>query len=273
MDLKYLETIRLAELERVLAELKNERPESKGVLLEIGAGSGWQAKKMAESGYSVKAIDLKDSNYLINCVWPISDYDGKHIPFPDNYFDLVFSSNVLEHIPHLKTFQFEIRRVLKSDGIVIHVVPSGSWSFWSNIMYYPSLFKTAAKIIYAKMMPATSSGHYNKADDNRVTINKLSEIEIIKQALFPPRHGTEGNVFNEIYYFSKRRWYLLFESTEWKIKRYSTNNLFYTGYMIFGSRISIRMRTFLSRLLGSSCHIFVLTRADAGMHLPVSKLK
>lgn len=62
-------------------------------------------------------------------------YDGKRIPFRDNAFDLVFSSNVLEHIPHIVAFQAEIRRVLKKEGCVIHILPSGSWRAWTNVSH------------------------------------------------------------------------------------------------------------------------------------------
>ena len=105
----------------------------KGRLLEIGAGTGWQAKALQELGYDVSAIDLSTSNLKNDRIWPITDYDGKTIPFENNSFDIVYSSNVLEHIEHYSEFQKEIHRVLKKNGVVIHVLPSSSWRWWSNI--------------------------------------------------------------------------------------------------------------------------------------------
>ena len=126
--LKHLEDIRKYELGVVFKLLPPI-----GKILEIGAGTGWQAQALTKRGYEVSAIDLLSSNYKENRIWPVTEYDGVHIPFPDKTFDIVFSSNTLEHIPHVHNFQKEIHRVLKDDGVAIHILPSGSWRFWSNI--------------------------------------------------------------------------------------------------------------------------------------------
>lgn len=125
---KHLELIRLYELDVVLKMLPSE-----GRLLEIGSGTGWQARALQDLGYDVSGIDIPLSNLKDTRIWPVTDYDGRSIPFSDNTFDIVFSSNVLEHIPHIYEFQKEIQRVAKPRGIVIHVLPSSSWRFWSNI--------------------------------------------------------------------------------------------------------------------------------------------
>lgn len=124
----HLEAIRMYELDVVLSLL----PDS-GRLLEIGAGAGWQAKGFADRNYVVSAIDIPSSIYVANRMWPVIDYDGRHIPFEDDTFNIIFSSNVLEYIPDVYGFQKEIHRVLKGDGRVIHVLPSTSWCFWTNL--------------------------------------------------------------------------------------------------------------------------------------------
>jgi SAM-dependent methyltransferase len=129
-SLHQLEATRRHELDIVL----NLLPDS-GRVLEIGAGAGWQAKYLANRGYIVSAIDLPSSNYLENRIWPVIDYDGSKIPFDGNTFDVIFSSNVLEHIPNVYAFQEEIHRVLKQDGRVVHVLPSSGWRFWTNIVH------------------------------------------------------------------------------------------------------------------------------------------
>jgi 2-polyprenyl-3-methyl-5-hydroxy-6-metoxy-1,4-benzoquinol methylase len=262
MDLGHLETLRLSELERVLTEIKSEKPNG-GVILEIGAGTGWQAKKMAENGYHVEAIDIEDSGYSTHRIWPITNYDGKCIPFPCNYFDIVFSSNVLEHIPHVVDLQIEIKRVLKPDGIAVHVLPSVSWRFWTNVAHYPFVFKTIIKIVYPKIMSLKCSIKYNRDKIYRSTQTKcVSKKKFTKNVLYPHRHGEIGTAVSELYYFSRYRWNRLFRKTGWKIKNYYSTKLFYTAYMIFGPSISIRLRTFLSYILGSSCHIFVLIKRE-----------
>jgi 2-polyprenyl-3-methyl-5-hydroxy-6-metoxy-1,4-benzoquinol methylase len=107
----------------------------RGRLLEIGAGTGWQSHALADRGFDVDAIDVRTSTYVEDRVWPVQEYDGHTLPFPRGSFDFVFSSNTLEHIPHLHEFQREILRVLKPDGLAVHVVPSAVWRFWTNLTY------------------------------------------------------------------------------------------------------------------------------------------
>ena len=68
--------------------------------------------------------------------FPIKDYDGRTIPLPDASVDVVFSSNVLEHVPDLSRMHAEIRRVLAPGGICIHVVPTHTWRLWTTLTSY-----------------------------------------------------------------------------------------------------------------------------------------
>jgi SAM-dependent methyltransferase len=50
-------------------------------------------------------------------------YDGKTIPFAENTFDIVFCTEVMEHVPEPLAFLEEIYRVLKPGGKVIMTTP------------------------------------------------------------------------------------------------------------------------------------------------------
>ena len=50
-------------------------------------------------------------------------YDGEIVPFEDQYFDIIFSSSVLEHVEDLDYSLEELHRVLKIGGYSIHSVP------------------------------------------------------------------------------------------------------------------------------------------------------
>ena len=128
--LGHLEAIRLHEIGSVIPLMP-----SHGRILEIGAGTGWQARALAQHGFEVEAIDLPTSQYAGSRVWPVRDYDGGSIPFPSSTFDVVFSSSTLEHIPHLRAFQSEMRRVLRPGGVAIHIVPSAAWRFWTSLTH------------------------------------------------------------------------------------------------------------------------------------------
>lgn len=214
--LNHLQSIRIYELDIVLALLP-----SRGDILEIGAGTGWQANILEGRGYRVYAIDLPSSKYRDNRVRPITEYDGRDIPYRDDCFDVVFSSNVLEHIPHIHEFQREILRVLKPGGLAVHVVPSSSWRLWTNMTH------------------------------------------LLKYWTRPNIHGTHaGNSLTEVYYFSRRWWARLFRETGWIVVTQTSNGLFYTGCSIMDVRLPIKIRKQMHYLLGSSCNIFLLRKAN-----------
>lgn len=252
--------IRAAELDLVLAILSGFRTDAGRDdidILEIGSGTGWQARQLSEKEYTIEAIDLETSVYREDELWPITRYDGNTIPFPDEHFDVLLSSNVLEHIPHLEEFHSEMKRVLKPAGIAIHIVPSASWRIWSNLTHYPYMLKAAVQRIFSRAAdkPASSAEH---GAGTATSASPLSLGQRIRGALFPARHGETGNVITETWHFSRRAWAGLFESNGWNIRQVSSNRLFYTAYMLFGTTISRATRENLSRLLGGSCHIFVI---------------
>ena len=221
-------------------------------VLEIGSGTGAQAKLLKDLGFKITAIDISDSNYSNNRVFDIVNYNGKDIPFPDECFDVVFSSNALEHIVDIEKFQFEMQRVLNKNGYAIHVLPSGSWRFWTNLSYYLAIVKRAAISIFSKKKQSpglSSSSDYKKRSKRRIF-----------QRLLPARHGEKGNVFSEIYHFSKWSWIREFSNCNWKIVKISKNHLFYTGHALLGGMVTIKTREVLSKFFGSSCNIFILKK-------------
>jgi SAM-dependent methyltransferase len=201
-------------------------------LLEIGAGAGCQAAKFAEAGYDVSAVEVSGSQYLGRGKFPIIEYDGHRLPFADKTFDIIFSSGVLEHVPHLEEFQEETRRVLKKGGIALHMMPSGYWSFWTILTHYPVTFQNARK---AKRWPSWSE-------------------------LRQHRHGARGSLLSEMRYFSRAWWKRFFVTHGWSIIRTRSNRVFYSGNHWFAAKISWEMRTKLRYLLGSSYNMFLLAR-------------
>lgn len=66
-------------------------------------------------------------------------YDGVHVPFEDAHFDLVYSSQVFEHVRYPQELLREVRRVLRPGGYFVgstsHLEPYHSRSFWNFTPY------------------------------------------------------------------------------------------------------------------------------------------
>src|SRR6266705_5263974 len=117
LSLDHLDAIRGAELEKIATLFP-----AGARVLEIGAGTGKQALELQRRGFAVTAIEIPNSHYAAHRVFPIKDYDGRTIPLPDGSIDVVFSSNLLEHVAELSRIHAEIRRVLAPGGCCIHVL-------------------------------------------------------------------------------------------------------------------------------------------------------
>ena len=222
-------------------------------VLEIGAGAGWQAGMLARKGYQVTAIDVPESNYTAIREWNVIRYDGVHIPAPDRYFDVIFSSNVLEHVSDLPGLQQEMFRVLRPGGTAVHIMPTPTWRFW-----------TACNFYVRRMMQAYSMLRRTKiapVEEEHESWSQLAPSSRFRRALFPPKHGVRGSWLSELYLFSEFRWKKLLVNDQWHLLSITPNGLLYSGYRIFGEKLSIESRRRLSTLLGSSCNLYVLKRS------------
>ena len=253
MDLEHLQAIRVEELHSVILAIKAEKG-SHGNLLEIGAGSGWQARELAACGYAVFAVDIPGSRYDAHRIWPVILYDGCRLPFKDASFDIVFSSNVLEHIADISSFEKEIHRVLKDDGIAAHVLPTSIWRVWTSLTHHIHLFTWLIRIFRSRIRASENHDEIDRA------MQKYSKRQLLFLALWPHRHGEYGNSLSEIFRFRSNTWIRHFSDTGWKVVQRIPTRIFYTGNSILGKNLTIKDRKHIARLLGSSSSIFLLKK-------------
>lgn len=137
--------------------------------LPIDLGQGWYrhttkakitAFQIAGSGKGRKALDLGCgdgywSRRLQKANWVVTSADGydmrlpkaqqlnfeEKLPFPDNEFDLIWCSEVIEHIHNVEQLITEMRRITKSGGRIITTTPNSS--FWLYRVLLPFGIKPA----------------------------------------------------------------------------------------------------------------------------------
>ena len=99
------------------------------LVLDVGCGMGSFSKLVrAKCGIPVpfdisRRLIMKISGDLINCV----NGDAMDLPFKDNSFELVVSSECIEHTCNPTKAIKEMERVLAPDGIIILTTPNKIW--------------------------------------------------------------------------------------------------------------------------------------------------
>jgi len=90
-------------------------------VLEVGAGDGSILKQLADQDFAGEyhAVEISASGveYIksrnIKGLKSVQVFDGYHLPFEDNTFNLVILSHVLEHVEHERLLLRELKRVAK----------------------------------------------------------------------------------------------------------------------------------------------------------------
>jgi SAM-dependent methyltransferase len=224
-------------------------------ILELGGGSGYQARTLATWGFEVQSLDLGSSLYKAFRVFPIVEYDGEHLPFPDQSFDLVYSSNLLEYIRHPEVLHGECRRVLREGGICIHVLPSASWRFWTWVTFFLSRVPRLWRALTRRQAPAPTGETQEMAAE---PTPRQGLARRLFERFTPSRNGVMGNAFTEVFHFRRAGWAGYMGRYGFQILAQAPAGIFYTGHSFLGRRLSIPARKRLAKLLGSSCHLFLV---------------
>jgi len=219
-----------------------------GRILELGAGDGWQASLLSRHGFVVTAVDVAKVATGAEEYAPIIIYDGQTLPFPDGSFDAIYSSNVLEHVKDFGRIQTELARVLTTNGVAVHCVPSATWRFWTTLghpLYAMRWF------LNSRRRAATG------AQSQTPHVENTNLLGLLRLGLIAPRHGEHGNLVSEHYLFSRAGWRRRFEQSGWQISALRPTGLFYSGNELVAMHMAGGFRRSLARVLGSSTLMLV----------------
>ena len=123
--------------------LKSENKQTVRVL-DLGCGEGNSEDKFKSYDKQVEwfGLDIDESpevNARKKTEGNFYTFDGVNIPFENNYFEIIYSNQVFEHVRHPETLLKEINRVLKPEGYFIgsvsYLEPYHSFSFWNYTPY------------------------------------------------------------------------------------------------------------------------------------------
>jgi len=118
-------------------------------VLEVGCGCGTDLLQFARAGAEVYGIDLSQHSVeltrkhleLYGLQAEINQGDGEDLPFPSDYFDLVYSWGVVHHLPNPAKAIDEIYRVLKPGGYIKAMVYNRNSPVWLKMWLQYALLK------------------------------------------------------------------------------------------------------------------------------------
>ena len=238
-----LEAARAMELEAVRRWFA---PRSR--VLEIGAGSGFQARMISSWGCAVVALDVAFPR-IGTCSGGVL-YDGVKLPVRAHSVDLVFTSNALGHVEvsRLRPLFDEIRRALKPGGRVVCIVPTAIWRLWATLSHYP--FALQYLLGRRTVLGGTSP-------ELRSVLRRRGLMATVMRTVVPGPHGAYPNALSELFAFRRARWHRMFVALGFRIVAERYSGLFYTGSSLM-PWLGLSARRKLARVLGSACSVFVL---------------
>jgi len=96
--------------------------------LDIGCRDGYWSERLKEKGFTVSSLDI-EPHYESALTHDVEN----GLPFDDASFDLVWCTEVIEHLHAPKYLLDEIDRVLKPGGRAILTTPNSGWWFYAIV--------------------------------------------------------------------------------------------------------------------------------------------
>ena len=198
-------TLRRREIEAVFRDVPDDAFED---ALELGAGDGAQSKLIARCAGEVLCTDLNRER-LVQEPHPRIAYDicnAENLPYETGRFDLIYSSNLLEHLRDPARALSEMRRVLRDDGVMVHVVPNRFWKLLHMALFYPNLALSAVEA-------ALSGGRvrYQNGKPSRGNNLRRERSSFLRRNIWPPVHGEYAGHLAEFTRMGSSSWRQMFK--------------------------------------------------------------
>jgi SAM-dependent methyltransferase len=228
-------------------------------VLELGGRSGFHAAILEAWGCRVTSVDVAAPPAA--AYHEVQLYDGRHLPFPDGSFDVVFSSHMLYHVLDDPELFAEMRRVLAPGGTVVHLLPSVAWRAVAALGHYPYVARKLVQRVARRGggEPGGSAGERQPSrGGGEARGGRLRWlVDRARMALVPPPLGPSRSFAAELWRWRPASIVRLLRSRGFETTAVVPSRLFYTPYEFLGPRLTLRGRHALSRAAGSSSVAFV----------------
>jgi len=248
----YLHKIRAREFHAVFAHCPKK---AFGKALELGAGDGFVSTLLAEYVGSLISTDLNRERLqrqdYANVIYRTCDAELVGETFGEKEFDLVFSSNLLEHLQDCQRALRGVHKVLKDDGITIHYMPNRYWKLATVLLHIPNkMAKFIDRILSGRLFKRKKGRKSQRRLYSRNSPKVRRRRQFFLAKIFLPRiHGVSSNTISEFIAFGKNRWIKQFEEAGFEVL--SVKNVGFSSGYGFGCD---RVRRILEKMgIHTSC--------------------
>jgi len=215
----YIHNLREKEFRLISNKFPNKRLFNEG--LEIGAGDGFLSLLLSQYVQHLICTDYNPDRLKIRSKKSIEvkicDAEIIEKYFKRGQFDLILSSNLLEHLPCIQSALNGIHEILKDDGITIHVMPNSLWKIIQIFLFYPDRIITLVEKITEKSLKKNLNSICATFHNNRIGKQefqllgnnpkvKRKTYSYPRNLLWPIPHGAYKSNIEEFFKYTKRRW-------------------------------------------------------------------
>lgn len=184
--------------------------------LELGAGDGFLGTLLARHCERLRSTDLNSDRLQArdtgNVTYGICDAEAVGELFPQRHFDLVFSSNLLEHLSDCPRALAGMARVLKDDGLAIHYLPNRLWKITTLLLHWPNKIVKAIDKVLGGVRTPRSAGPRPAREGSHNNLKTPRRKRNVLAKLFLPRiHGVSTTTLGELAAFGRTPWTKRFE--------------------------------------------------------------
>jgi SAM-dependent methyltransferase len=247
--------------------------------LELGAGDGFQSNLLIHYVKSLISTDYNRSRLALagseKVRYLVCDAEKVDRIFRPSSFDLVFSSNLMEHLPEPNLAFKGIHRVLKDDGVCISVMPNPFMKLMWMLFFYPYKFMRVIEVLGDRSAPSNKASREGLGDRTRrgerssdnlagVVLDnnpKRTPYSFLRRQLWPVPHGAYSSNLEEFVKYRLARWVHLIEDNDFDVIQIFKMPVT-TGYG-FGFE---RLRGWIERLGFASGYAYVAIKKDSHSH-------
>jgi SAM-dependent methyltransferase len=243
--------------------------------LELGAGDGFQSRLLTR--YISNLVSTDSNPRILECPgnrsvqYLLCDAEQVDEMFRDQRFDIVFSSNMLEHVPNPQRVLQGIRARLTEDGLTIHVMPNALWKLFHIVLFMPATVLVRLEQIRTRRQRGRDvdrSGRHEPRDSPAIVTTPGAQDDTLKgtrrreplvlRLFVPEPHGVAPTNLQEFSLFTRRRWLGEFRRAGLRVVRVMKGPVA-SGYGFGFDRI----RSVLERMGVTTEYVYVAVREGA----------